>query len=245
MTVDPDSSDRGTDLTGSGPTIGRSFVERLLLSIVDAHPNPNVTKLEHRIRHDQDKRLRSAMAALFNEKLSKELPDKDALYWMATQYIADREKQLGGALRPSGAIRQARATRRQKVRSAQQLARDGSAKFYPRADRSESLRNKWAEQMKFWLDMVRNHDDVREAVETHSLAKIWAALEEARVPVVPNWPDGHPMSEQQMLRTGFRELEKLVELRRKDANRAPGSVQTDHSSTISISRAHAQDHGDS
>jgi hypothetical protein len=67
--------------------------------------------------------------------------------------------------------------------------------------------------------MARRHDDVLETLETQALAKIWIALTEADVPVIPNWPEGRAMSEDQMLRTGLREFEKLVDLRRQGASR--------------------------
>jgi hypothetical protein len=33
--------------------------------------------------------------------------------------------------------------------------------------------------------------------------------------VIPNWPEGRAMSEDQMLRTGLQEFDKLVDQRRK------------------------------
>ena len=63
--------------------------------------------------------------------------------------------------------------------------------------------------------MARRHDDVLETLETQALGEIWIALTKADVHVIPNWPEGRAMSEDQMLRTGLPELERLVDLRRK------------------------------
>jgi hypothetical protein len=49
---------RCRDLAGTGPSIGRPFLERLLLSLIDAHPNPKTANLPYRILHDRERRLR-------------------------------------------------------------------------------------------------------------------------------------------------------------------------------------------
>jgi hypothetical protein len=142
---------------------------------------------------------------------------------MAEQHVRDRQKQYADRVRQlSGSdSSEGNQPKLASTRSERQIAVEASQKFYPGlSDRSERLRKKWRAQRDFWLEMVQWQDDVLETVETQDLAKIWIALAEANVPVVPNWPDGRPMSEEQMLRTEFKELQKLVELRRKDANRA-------------------------
>ena len=213
-------AERWRDLAGTGPSIGRPFLERLLLSLIDAHPNPG--NPPYWIRHDRERRLRAAMEALFNEKKDKDekvaeqLLDHAALFWLAEQYARDRHlryAQQRGLGREVGASRSGTRT---SCRSERQLARDASEKFYPNlADQSERLRKNWRKRKEFWLALARRHDDVLETLETQALAKIWIALTEADVPVIPNWPEGRAMSEDQMLRTGLREFEKLVDLRRK------------------------------
>jgi hypothetical protein len=216
-------AERWRDLAGTGPSIGRPLLERLLLSLIDAHPNPKTGNPPYWILHDRERRLRAAMEALFNEKKDKDekvaeqLLDHAALFWMAQQYVRDRQlryAQQRGLAREVGAPRSAGA--RTSCRSERQLARDASEKFYPNlADQSERLRKNWRKRKEFWLAMARRHDDVLETLETQALAKIWIALTEADVPVIPNWPEGRAMSEDQMLRTGLPELERLVDLRRK------------------------------
>ena len=216
---DGDLGDRWRDLAGTGPTIGRTFLERLLLSLIDAHPNPTVPRLSDHILHDRERRLRVAMAALCNEQTSEELPDHAALLWMAQQNVRDRQMRYVRAeeeKRSQGIEKSLAGRTMTSLRSTRQLAQEASLRFYPDvSDRSERLRKKWAQQKEFWLEMARSHDYVRETLEMQSLAKVRIALEEAHLRIVPNWPDGHAMSEDQMLRTEMPELRQLVELRRK------------------------------
>jgi hypothetical protein len=215
---------------GGGPSYGRPFLERLLLSLIDAHPNPLVKDLPEHVRRDREKRLRAAMAALFNERLKDELPDHSALLWMAQEYADDRQSWWLRQHSPAHGVQisQLSNSALPELRSARQLAREAAKEFYPGvSDKSEGLRKKWREQKQFWLEMVRSGDDVLESMETQVLAKIWVALVEARVPVVPNWPAGHAVSEEKMLRTEWPEFEKLVELLRANAKR--GSKSRDES----------------
>jgi hypothetical protein len=214
-----DEAERWKDLAATGPSIGRPLLERLLISMIDGHQSFDGANLPHHARRDRERRLKPAMKALFNlEGPKRQLPDHAALLWIAKQQLHDRMRDLRSpqtnrGSNESGPKNQGRGSRR----SERQLAREASAKFFPKlVDVSESLRTKWAEQKSFWLDMARSHDDVVESIETQALAKIWVALSEAGVSVVPNWPDGRQMSEEQMLRTGFRDLLRLVELRRND-----------------------------
>jgi hypothetical protein len=199
--------ERSRDLAGTGPSRGRPFSERLLLSLIDAHPSQHIENLPDHISHDRETRLRAAMGALFNTRASDELPDHPALLWMAEQYVRDRTLRYARGKFETSDV---------KPRSERRLAQEASEKFYPKiTDRSERLRKKWRQRKEFWLALTRGHDDVLESVETQALGKIWVALVEADVPVIPNWPDGQRMSEEQMLRTGFREFERLVELLRR------------------------------
>jgi hypothetical protein len=227
---DEDDAERWRDLAGTGPSFGRLFLERLLLSLIDAHPNPKVRGRPNLILHERERRLHAAMEALFNEKkeedenASEQLHDRAALLWIAAQYAHDRQLQYVQQQRQAREVAVSQPVDAQKaVRSERQLAREASEKFYPDlADQSERLRKKWRDptRKQFWLAMMRWGDGVPETMETHALAKIWIALTEADVPVIPNWPDGRPMTDDQMLRTGLGELARLVEVRRKGTSRA-------------------------
>lgn len=115
-------------------TYGRPLLERLLLSLIDAHPTKQVRNLPEHILHDREARLSVAMEALFNEKPSQKLPDHAALRWMAEHYVRDQQTLH---------FRQ-RQARDVQPRSERQLAQEASVKFYPGiTDKSERLRKKW------------------------------------------------------------------------------------------------------
>lgn len=69
------------ELLASPNVIGRTFLEKLVLAIIDGHSPINEA--------EREKRLRAAMRALRGEyhKKGKGKDDRMALYWMATQYI--------------------------------------------------------------------------------------------------------------------------------------------------------------
>ena len=58
-------------------------------------------------------------------------------------------------------------------------------------------------------------DDISESLEAQALAGVWLALAKAKVPVVPNFPGGNIMLEEQMLRTGLPVFAELVEILRE------------------------------
>ena len=208
---DEDDLERWRDLAGTGPSIGRLFLERLLLSLIDAHPNPRVENLPAHLFHDREARLRAAMNALFNERVSDELSDHSALLWMAQQHVRDRTTRYAGGKFLASDV---------KPRSERQLAREASKQFHPEiTDRSERLRKKWPREKEFWLALARGHDDILESVETQTLGRIWIALAEADIPVVPNWPDGRAISKEQMLRIGLPGFERLRQLLPTNAKR--------------------------
>ena len=206
-----DGAERSRDLAGTGPSIGRLFLERLLLSLIDAHPNPRVENLPDHLFHDREARLRAAMNALFNERVGDELPDHSALLWMAQQHVRDRTMRYAQGKFQASDV---------KPRSERQLAQEASKKFYPRlTDRSERLRKKRRRDKNYWIALVRWGNDIPEVMEGQALIGIWLALARAKVPVVPNWPAGHAMSEEQMLRTGLGELTELLRANVKRGSR--------------------------
>jgi hypothetical protein len=169
---------------GMGPSYGRPFLERLLLSLIDAHPNWQVQNRLERVLRDGEARLRDAMEALFNQEPSQKLLDDAALFWMANEYVRDQAMRFSKAeeirlSEPPGSALPAQ-------RSERQLAQEASEKFYPKiTDKSERLRKKWGRQKQRWLDLARFHDDLSETFETQALARIWLALAKAKVPQRP------------------------------------------------------------
>jgi hypothetical protein len=153
-----DDADPWDLFDGAGPSYGRLFLERLLLSFIDAHPRKGVQNLLEHVLHDREARLSTAMEALFNEKTSPKLPDHAALRWMAEQYVRGQTMRFA---------RDEYQASKVEARSERQLAQAASKKFYPEiTDKSERLRKKWREQSEFWLAIIRYHEDVLEGIET-------------------------------------------------------------------------------
>ena len=162
-----DDTDRWDPFDGTGPSYGRPFLERLLLSLIDAHPNPRVKNLPERIRRDRGRRLSLAMKALCDGKPSQKLPDDAALLWIANQYAHDRAREANDVQ-----LSQAAGPAPVSVRSDRQLAQEASEKFYPKiTDKSERLRKKWEEQKERWLALALWHDHLPELFETQALAR--------------------------------------------------------------------------
>jgi hypothetical protein len=198
---------------GMGPAYGRPLVERLLLSLIDAHPRTETQHQTERYFSNREKRLRTAMKALFSEKPSQKLLDDAALFWMAKEHILDRAKRssadwkakANGPSDPPGST--------PPLRSERELAEQASKTFYPAmSDKSERLRKKWERGKRGWLDVAKYHDDLPELFETQALAKSWVALARAKISVVPNSPNGSAMTEHQMLRSELPALRELVEV---------------------------------
>jgi hypothetical protein len=209
---DDDVYDWGV-LNGTGPSYGRPLVERLLLSLIDAHPRTETQHQTERYFSNREKRLRMGMKALFNEKPSQKLLDDAALFWMAKEHILDRAKRSSAdwQTKANGPSDPPRST--PPLRSERELAEQASKTFYPAmSDKSERLRKKWERGKRRWLDVARYHDDLPELFETQALAKSWVALARAKISVVPNSPTGSAMTEHQMLRTELPAFRELVEV---------------------------------
>jgi hypothetical protein len=100
---DGDDVDQWDALDGIGPAYGRALVERLLLSLIDAHPKTETRDKTERYFSNREKRLRMAMKALFNEKPSQKLLDDAASFgWpRSTSEIARDDFQKNGKQRPT------------------------------------------------------------------------------------------------------------------------------------------------
>lgn len=209
---DGDDVDQVDTLDATGPAYGRPRVERLLLSLIDAHPRTDTQDQTERYFRDREKRLRVAMGALFNEKPSQKLLDDAALFWMANEHIRDRARLFSADWKANAAGLSEVPRSTPPLRSERELADEASKKFYSAmSDKSERLRKKWEKGKRRWLDIARYSDDLTELFETQALAKIWLALARAEIPVAPNSPSGSAMTEGQMLRTELPDFRELVE----------------------------------
>jgi hypothetical protein len=150
-----------------GWSLDRSFLDKLLLALIDAHPEPKqavfspVTAAKHR----RD-RLREARLALFpglNAGGRPLDPDNIILRWMGTEHYRD-------IVRHNMAV--ANADKLPKVRSNRQLADEARKRFGEPRSSTERLRDKFGEQRERWLNVTIHHDDVPEQLDYGLLRQI-------------------------------------------------------------------------
>jgi len=164
----------------TGPSTGRSAEDKFLLAIIDAYPDWDDNGLGREERREQ--RLADAKKALFNKRPNdgpKPSDDRRALLYMAQQHYKDLAvrdmRKLNPKALPNWPLK--------KPRSIRKLA-DEAAK-YAVANSSEAaaerLRRAWKRKGHFWMEMVKTHDDVIEAVEHNLLMEIGERLEKLGV----------------------------------------------------------------
>jgi hypothetical protein len=175
-------------MLSNGPGVGRSFAERLLLSIIDAHPNPEEYSSDLSSARDREKRLQTAMQALFGKAKTGRKPDPDdaILRWMGSEHYRDKAivKMQSQGLFSHLPVRV--------VRSDRILAQEAEKQFSLAAGAHERLRKKFREQHEFWLEIERSHDDIAELMDTWLIDEIRAILSRRDIASIPNWPDGLP-----------------------------------------------------
>ena len=167
-----------------GALVGRSFEERLLLALIDAHPDWSATDSEARKSLARETRLRAAMQAIFlrADEGRSEHPDEPALRWMGSEYYRDKAVESMRRLQPGYGGNHC-------IRSIRKLAEQAAAKFQPLSS-AESLRKKFSVEKEFWLAVEQVHDHVPEALETNLLNQIIKILRRVGVEAVENLPDG-------------------------------------------------------
>lgn len=155
--------------TDFGEAVGRSFVEKLLLAIIDAHPVAEDGSLSPaKLANLRRERLAAAHQALFGKPRREGRPiisDEAALRWMGAEAYRDLfigKENLG--FHPV-----------EKVRSERELAAEASKLFFD-TDAAERLRKKFNKSREKWMDVARYHDDVPEQLEANSLGKIAEVL---------------------------------------------------------------------
>jgi hypothetical protein len=164
--------DRSTDAL-----TGRSFIDQLLLAIIDAHPPPvsgSSTASTEAHRREREVRLAQAKAALFGEDSAsgmKEIDDERALLFMALEHDRDLtivEMAKAPDLYPN-------APRRvHKPRSVRQLAQKAAPRALGNSDAAteDRLRKKFAEQQERLLAIVRHHNFIPESLERSDLLAV-------------------------------------------------------------------------
>ncbi|MEW9836577.1 hypothetical protein [Mesorhizobium marinum] len=149
-----------------GESFGRTFVDKLILALVDAHPEASKGQASDRKRRIE--RLREAKRALFGSGNPEGRPldsDETLLRWMGGEHYRDLAKRevvgLNGA---------------HTIRSDRQLVREALAKFGHPESSHERLRKKFGHEKQKWLDAEMLHDDVPEALDHSALTSIQEVL---------------------------------------------------------------------
>jgi hypothetical protein len=169
------SGDHSTDAL-----VGRSFVDQLLLALIDAHSPPasesSPASPEAR-RREREARLARAKAELFGDDSApgtKEIDDEGALLWMAREHDRDltiAEMAMAPDLYPN-------APPVRKPRSVRQLAREAAVRTSGNSDAAieDRLRTKFAEQQERLPAIARYHDFIPESLERHDLVAVLEIL---------------------------------------------------------------------
>lgn len=150
-----------------GWSLDRSFLDKLLLAFIDAHPEPKQATLSTvaAAKHRRN-RLREARLALFPGFNAGGRPldhDDIILRWMGSEHYRDIVRRNMAA---------ANADRSPKVRSNRQLAEEARKRFGEPKSSTERLRDKFGEQRERWLNVAIYHDDVPEQIDHNLLRQI-------------------------------------------------------------------------
>lgn len=153
-----------------GEPVGRDFLDKLLLGIIDAHPQPSSSSLAAaRLREE---RLRIAREALLGEPNTEgrpREPDTAVLRWIGTQHHRDLSRQ---------GLAEIQKQPRPKARSVRQLVSEAVSQFGLTSSAEERLRKKLAaDGLKKWLAVADLHDDVPEQLDKNLLQTVREVLE--------------------------------------------------------------------
>ncbi|MFC1460583.1 hypothetical protein ACETIH_28505 [Microvirga arabica] len=164
----------------TAPSTGRSAEDKFLLAIIDAYPDWDDSGLGREERREQ--RLSDAKKALFNERPNdgpKPSDDRRALLYMAQQHYKDLAiqgmREVNPRAYPNWPSKKPRSVRR----LAEEAAKLTVANSTDAA--TERLRKAWKRDGHFWMELVKTHDDVIEAVEHNLLMEIGERLEKLGV----------------------------------------------------------------
>ena len=149
-----------------GEVVGRSFLDKLLLAIIDAHTEERTTLSAAAAGNARVKRLAEAKQALFGETPREGRPlisDEAVLRWMGEEHYKDRARQGLATLKREP---------RPKARSDRQLANQAVRKFKLPDNAVERLRGKFGPQRQKWLDIAMQHDDVSEQLDAGLLTAV-------------------------------------------------------------------------
>jgi hypothetical protein len=145
-------------------TISRPFLDKLLLSLIEAHISADMKDLLR--QRERENRLHAAKKALFGDtKRDKHFGDSSALLHMAEEYIRDRWIDA----------RNLELIRKEKPRSIRTLAKEASQLTYGNSFASvvQRLRSEFrGKTKKKYLGIARYSDDVDDFVEYQVLENV-------------------------------------------------------------------------
>lgn len=151
-----------------GEVVGRGFLDKLLLAIIDANPEPASSDVAAAKRRGD--RLRDARVALLGHPNSEGRPlvsDEAVLRWIGSQHFKDRAQE---------ATAKSKGRAVPKSRSGRKLVEAAAAHFHLPENAQERLRKKWRTTCQKWFEVAMYHDDVPEALEMNLLISVQKAL---------------------------------------------------------------------
>ena len=165
------SSDQDAARDDIGTSVDRPFRDKLLLALIDAHPEPGQQKwTELRRLNRRARRLRDARQAVFAVRAKQgrqHQSDDQALRWMGEQHRKDLARASLTKL-PLNSLSGSTV----KIRSDRALAKIAAEKFFPFAENAWiRLRSKFSKSRKYWIHVATSHDDVPETVQFQALER--------------------------------------------------------------------------
>lgn len=155
-----------------GDAVGRDFVDKFLLSLIDAYPEPGDSSMSPAaLSKRRGERLRDAKLAVFGGAIAGGRPkvaDAHILRWIGNEHYKDRAKQSISIRKNEGPP---------KLRSDRQLVEDAVSHFKLVESSVERLRKKWGAEKDKWFQIALDHDDVPEQLEFNALQQVQEALQ--------------------------------------------------------------------
>ncbi|MDL2201373.1 hypothetical protein QQF51_01705 [Brucella intermedia] len=155
-----------------GDAVGRDFVDKLLLSLIDAYPEfADISKSPAALSKRRNERLRVAKLAVFGGTIAGGRPkvtDAYILRWIGNENYKDRAKQRISILKNESPP---------KLRSDRQLVEDAVSHFKLVESSIERLRKKWSTEKEKWFQVALDHDDVPEQLELNALQQVQDILQ--------------------------------------------------------------------
>lgn len=156
------------EIVDYGNAVGRGFLDKLLLAVIDGNPEPTTSDVAAAKRRGD--RLRAARSALLGQSNAEGRPlvsDDAVLRWIGSQHYRDR------ARRDLAKIAHQTMPR---ARSDRKLIEAAVERFRLPDNAQDRLRKKWRTTRQKWLDVAIYHDDVPETLEMNLFQSVQKAL---------------------------------------------------------------------